>query len=581
MSYAPTLMRQQHDDAIAKQMELAEALKFDYLKQDAEGLEPILQKYNTDIEDVSKQIAQQGFSQDIKNKVLGLRSKYVGDDKIRKYKKNYAEAMSGWEELKKRKIQEGVPSQFLSKAKDAYFGSYSGAFDSDGFYNEFTPGRVSNYYDITEDAKKAMTNIGKTGSIVGSSGSSVNVVDDPKVGKYFKVFDSTTGQYITTKDQIEATKAYLRAEYNPENKVSDRGLFSKIAGYTQEDIGSLVNQVGKSMLDSYYQSLPQERSNYSGLGKDDESNGSPLLTYEALKVDSKQYKEADEREKIIKGEITGRKTSVRPEIEGVDAFVDAENPFLTTSRKIKTPEETIIEQNKRTPRYLKIINPETGKIYTPKEAAIAGARAEKNASAYRQTSTAMNIDSRSLSGMTPAEVVLNNMINSSSKTPITNVDKDEKMSKQDFINMIETDENKGISWKDMPVKLDGDGNIILNDFNGNTFRVNTRGENSEGVMEKSTGQLYREIYLPIIERVTSFNLFDDPALDKPVVAPDGSIYDVVTYGDQDPYNVGNRLIRKTSLDQNGSTKEEIMTPEQFKQGFLMSTALGLKNIQIK
>ena len=173
MAYAPSLLRQQHDDAVAKQMELAEALKFDYLKQDAPGIEPVLQQYNADIEDVSNQIAQQGFTQDIKNKVLGLRSKFVTDDKIRQYKKNYSDAMTGWEDLKKRMIQEGRPGDDINKQKAAYFSGYKGAFDNEGFKQEFTPGRTSGYYDIAEDAKKAMTNLGTTGMVVGKSGTSI------------------------------------------------------------------------------------------------------------------------------------------------------------------------------------------------------------------------------------------------------------------------------------------------------------------------------------------------------------------------------------------------------------------------
>ena len=270
MSYAPTLMRQQHDDAIAKQMELAEALKFDYLKQDAPGLEPILQKYNADIEDVSKQIAQQGFTHDLKNKVLGLRSQYVTDDKVRQYKKNYTDAMQGWEETKKSLIQRGASGDLINKQKAAYFGAYKGAYDDEGFKQEFTAGRTSGVYDVMEDAKKAFAGIGTTGQIVGSSGTSVQQVKTKDRNgnpmTYFEVTDSKTGQKLTNLDQRQAVAQYLKAEYG--NEATDRGLYAKIAELAPEHIDNIVDQVSRSMAENRYAQLPQVDTNISGINAD-------------------------------------------------------------------------------------------------------------------------------------------------------------------------------------------------------------------------------------------------------------------------------------------------------------------------
>lgn len=269
MAYAPSLLRQQHDDAVAKQMELAEALKFDYLKQDAPGIEPVLQQYNTDIEDVSNQIAQQGFTQDIKNKVLGLRSKFVTDDKIRQYKKNYSDAMTGWEDLKKRMIQEGRPGDDINKQKAAYFSGYKGAFDNEGFKQEFTPGRTSGYYDIAEDAKKAMSNLGTTGIVVGKGGSSIvektGVGADRKPFTYFEVTDSKTGQKLSNLTQRQAVERYLMAEYG--DPTTDRGLFAQLSGITPEHIQNTIANVSQSMEESRYAQLPQTDISISGMSR--------------------------------------------------------------------------------------------------------------------------------------------------------------------------------------------------------------------------------------------------------------------------------------------------------------------------
>ena len=266
MSYAPTLMRQQEDELVTKQMELADALKFDYLKQDAPGIEPVLSKYNKDIDDLSKQIAQQGFSHDIKSKVLGLRNKYITDDKIRTYKKNYSDAMTQWEDLKKRMIQEGRPGDDINRQKQAFFSGYSGAYDNEAFKQEFTPGRTSGYYDIAEDAKRAMTNIGETGRIVGSNGAGVEYVTNPKTGLgYYRVTGSKPGQEITNDKQIDAVANYLKFQYGNEN--TDRGLYSRISGHDQNSINSIIDSVAASMTQNRYAQLPQNDINITGIEK--------------------------------------------------------------------------------------------------------------------------------------------------------------------------------------------------------------------------------------------------------------------------------------------------------------------------
>lgn len=268
-AYAPTLMRQQHDEAVAKQMELADALKFDYLKQDAPILEPVLNKYSEDIQKVSSDLAKQGFTQDTKSKLLGLRSQYTTDDKIRQVKKNYSDAMQGWEETKKALIQRGASGDLINKQKAAYFGAYKGGFDDEGFKQDFTAGRTSGVYDITEDAKRAMTGLGSTGSVVGSSGSSIvektGIGADKRPFTYFEVTDNKTGQVIKNADQRAAVEAYLRAEYGDES--TDRGLYAKIAGLTPEHIQNAISNVSASMAENRYAQLPQRDTNISGMAR--------------------------------------------------------------------------------------------------------------------------------------------------------------------------------------------------------------------------------------------------------------------------------------------------------------------------
>jgi hypothetical protein len=264
MAYAPQLMRQQHDDAIAKNMEIAEALKFDYLNQDATRLEPRLQEYSSKVDELSKGLASQGFSHDTKNKILGLRAQFTGDEEVRNIKKNYAQAMAGWEETKKGLIQKGASGQQIAQQKKSYFSpdAYKGAYDDDGFYQEFAPGMTSGIYDIAEETKKAMTNIGETGKVVGKEGTTIQRVEGTAtIPAHFRVTDSRTGQLIGNFDQVEAVKRYIKAEFDPNNTTSDRGLFAKISNLDPEYINNIVDQVGGSMVSTKYGQMPGSSTN--------------------------------------------------------------------------------------------------------------------------------------------------------------------------------------------------------------------------------------------------------------------------------------------------------------------------------
>jgi len=583
MSYAPTLMRQQHDDAVAKQMELAEALKFDYLKQDAEGIEPVLQDYNKNIENISKQISQQGFSHDLKNKVMGLRSKYVGDDKIRTYKKNYADAMSQWDEQRKRMIQEGRPGYDINAQKEAFFSGYKGAYNEDGLKNEFTSGKTSGYYDIGEDASKLMSNLGMTETpIIGSSGSIRRVKDGNDY--YFEVRNARNGSVTKNKDQIFAIKQYLKNEYRDDS--TDRGLFKKINKLDDNYIDNVIDRIGEAKS-LYKEEAIESNVGASGFGsKDQDPYEKPLPTYQNAKVDSDQYKTAQEREDIITGKKKVTRKATREELKGVESSVDVDNPYLTTDIEIK-PQEAIDDQKKLTPRYFEMykgkINPSTQKEYTDAEIAVIGTKAVKNASAYLDERTGINIDKRSLSGFTPAYIVLRYMLNPSNEAPLIEtggkmLGGDKKISVQDFMNSIQDTDNKGASWEDAPVEFGNDGEILLHDFKGKEYKVDTKGENGQSVMEKSTGVLYNNLYVPILKKITSFNLHDDPQLEEPILAPDGNIYDVVTPPDADPYDPSNRMIRIRT--QNPSDEPYYMTQQQFKNSFLKQSISGLKNVQV-
>lgn len=372
MAYAPALMRQQHDQAISNNMELANQLKFDYLKQDAPTIEPVLQGYSKSIEDISSDLAKYGFNNDVRNRIVGERSKFIADDKLDKYKKNYKEAMTGWEDTKKSLMSQKASGRDVENMRNAYFGKYKGAYDNEGMYQEFAPGATSGVYDVTEDARKAFAGIGSTGRIVGKTGT---IVSQEK-GKdrngnpltYFSVTDSKTGQRLDNLTQREAVAQYLKREYG--DPQTDRGLYAKISGLTPDYINSAVDQVSASMAESKYAQLPQVDTNISGINADPtrgKPSGIPLYsiyTHPSKGVgDSEDIADEDKmlskyvnpstgeyKSSVLKQHYTPPKSTISEEYNAAGEYVPS-----SLNKKFKTTEE---EQKDRLARWTQIEVPD-------------------------------------------------------------------------------------------------------------------------------------------------------------------------------------------------------------------------------
>lgn len=277
-AYAPSLMRQQHDEAVTKQMELADALKFDYLKQDAPILEPVLNKYSEDIQKVSSDLAKQGFTQDTKSKLLGLRSKYTGDDKIRNIKNRYSEAMQGWEDRKKSLLQQRASGEDINAMRKAYFEGITPAYDEEGFKQDLTPGATSNVYDISEDIKNKFANIGSSEVVYGGSG--VKAIREvlgkgtPYERSAWKILDSTGGTKANNLSQREAVKALTLSEYTDPS--SDRALYARLTNKSPEYISGLVDQWSNAMAKDQIGQVAQTRGSYEFDKENTPGSSTPL-----------------------------------------------------------------------------------------------------------------------------------------------------------------------------------------------------------------------------------------------------------------------------------------------------------------
>lgn len=521
-AYAPTLMRQQHDEAVAKQMELADALKFDYLKQDAQILEPVLNKYSEDIQKLSSDLAKQGFTQDTKSKLLGLRSQYTTDDKIRQVKKNYSDAMQGWEETKKALIQRGASGDLINKQKAAYFGAYKGGFDDEGFKQDFTAGRTSGVYDVTEDAKKAFTNLGSTGSVVGSSGSSIvektGVGADKRPFTYFEVTDNKTGQVIKNADQRAAVEAYLRAEYGDES--TDRGLYAKIAGLTPEHIQNAISNVSASMAENRYAQLPQRDTNISGMARgaaDKTGPGEPLPEFNIPELNKDKYDDAQEDENILNGLDRSKSTA------SSEGYSTGYTPgWSYTKTPTKSDKNKIISKYKE--KYPRLF----GKSMSDEDAAKIGAKYEK---AY----SAINSSVLALKSKDVVENIYNSILKTGDDNTLERVNKDGSKDIKSISDIAASFKETGVDWKQVPPLVNPYGVTFIRDAEDNLYKVN------ESSFDKTTQMLKKDVIKPVMDQLLDPQLADKDA-NQSISIPGTNKKLHVNFDPEDPYNVSARKI---------------------------------------
>jgi len=554
MSYAPSLLRQQHDDAIAKQMELSEALKFDYLKQDAPGIEPILQKYSSDIDDISKQIAQNGFSQDLKSKVLGLRSKYVSDDKVRHYKKQYGDAMQGWEEQKKALIQKGASGDLLNKQKASYFGSYKGGFDDEGFKQEFNAGRTSGVYDPVEDTSKLMKNLGETGVLesLGNSSARISYKKDPVTGQSIpgvEIIDNNTGQIVENSKQISSMLNSMIDEYSSDK--TDRGLWATISEQDKGQLLKTITDVANAHLSSRYAGVPQQSVRWSpvdnGSGSVSNDNQRPLPVTEELEVSKKLQKDLDKDLEII--------NQKRPSDTEYNTKMDA---FRKAASKDPRGAGLISQVERGHKNEIKIWEDSRNKVISkyktkykdffdpnvPVEQSVAKAIAyEKNNTATKTQKVHIVADPKEFGGNTITESILNYVFPDKDKD--ISIDVDGKLETKGDFEKLWDDKTK---WKESVPSINRLGQIELTGPEGEKYTLN------DNALDVNTRSIKNKVLVPMLSQLNDPTLGDNDSFD-PIEIPNMNMAIDVVVDPNDKYNIASRQVvayNILSRDANGN-----------------------------
>ena len=356
--YAPQLMQQQEDIAESKNEELLNELaNIKYLSGDKALAEPHIKEYNDKINELSKKLVTEGYSTDIKNKILDLRKQYISDTKLKNLQANYKTAQEGWNETKQLLQREGASADALNRFKNAYFSGYTGAYDAEGNYQEFTPGATSSYYDMQKDVSDVLNSVGKTGSIVGKDGSSVKFVpEDPNTGVagHYEVYNSDSGQYVSTANQIEAAKEYLKSQYSPTNMQSDRGLFSRTMQYDPDYINNMIDQLGSAKVEGYYQTLPKQSVNFTGFGTSSAGTATPTtevarIGFEKLpglgKSNTSAGAVAQEKLLVQKAKQAGLNVTSMDELQKLAAPINDAMGFASFDKRVSGLLDKYVHQN--------------------------------------------------------------------------------------------------------------------------------------------------------------------------------------------------------------------------------------------
>lgn len=553
MAYAPTLMRQQHDEAIAKQMELADALKFDYLKQDASILEPVLNKYSEDIQKVSTDLAKNGFTQDTKSKLLELRSQYTGDDKIRNIKSRYADAMQGWEERKKSLLQQKASGEDINAMRKAYFAGITPAYDEEGFKQDLTPGATSSVYDISEDIKNKFANIGSTEVVYGGSG--VKAVREilgkgtPYERSAWKILDSTGGTKANNLSQREAVKALTLSEYTDPS--SDRALYAKLTNKSPEYISGLIDQWSDAMAKNDIGQVAQTRGSYE-FDKEKEAQpggGFTPYTYSDGSGNPDVTERTDGESSILNKPIpTELSQSEKSKIaEGVSRGGGVPNQeYLKSlhSKRLAEKQQELVNEKKKVVSYYSNIYKDYYNNLDPIEATKKAIETERNNNAMVVRRTAVDVDKKELGGVGSTQKVLSRIKAGYDGYVITKQDKNTSLfskngykTPQDFINSVK--DNTG--WDDQAIEVDNNADIMIKDKDNKLVKI------EPNALQDDVAQIQQNVLKPILQDATNPALFNGQQ--KVVILPNTNIkYKVIPRPQQsqndrpDLYNIKDRMV---------------------------------------
>lgn len=234
----PSLMRQQHDASEAAALEM-DALDINRLSQDDPEVSNKLNTLRGKIADVSSRLATSGFDRSIQNELLNIRREYAREMSPTGYlghaQKNYMTAQEGWKAQQDAYVKSGASPDYINKMRNIYMSEGYPGVQTNGMYNDFTPGRTPGWHDIPAQMRQFFSSVNT--SEIESSPEQYDFKRAPN-GQWI-LWDKKAGTISNNAPQLMAA---LNAEMSELTDMgSDRGYSARLQGYTEDELSKIAN----------------------------------------------------------------------------------------------------------------------------------------------------------------------------------------------------------------------------------------------------------------------------------------------------------------------------------------------------
>src|SRR5574344_362533 len=266
MMATSSLMRQKHDAYNQAFLNAEKGLDFEYAAVDEPYVQEALQPLQQGLDNLSTSLATKGIKGVSEKDLLNYRRQYqksMGPNGVLgKTMQNKAAMQQALAEFDR--VHAKDPEWYRQKAKQQMLAAYKGVKDpTTGKLQDFTPGPVTGYRDIAEDAISILRNAGASDqdlALFRSGHASIQPVTLPNGAQMLKIVEQTPGNIRSNKQNLEAGLNQLLTEYTDVN--TDRGRFAQIAEYTPEYIAGSLSNIGNMMQSSVMSRQPGWNAGY-------------------------------------------------------------------------------------------------------------------------------------------------------------------------------------------------------------------------------------------------------------------------------------------------------------------------------
>lgn len=304
MAWGPKMMMDRDNTVKANLGDLDSKLDFEYSEKDDKYVAPKIDALRNELYSLEDEILTKGYDPQLEKKLVAFRRKYqqeVGSKgDIGRAVGNYGaikNAISSYEANNKN-----APEWFKQKAKKYLASTYSGMYDADKNFTQFSPGEVTKYRELADDAIDMLKSAGASDqdlALFRSGHASIQPVTLPNGAQMLKIVEQTPGNIRSNKGQLEAGLNQLLTEYlDPK---TDRGRFTQIAEYSPEYIAKSLSNIGNMMQSTTMSKQPGWDASYQHMPEPDKAENTPgtfstfstFPTFPTLTANPKKQKELD------------------------------------------------------------------------------------------------------------------------------------------------------------------------------------------------------------------------------------------------------------------------------------------------